>query len=138
MAYATQADMINRFSTRRIIELTDDSGQGVIDSEILSAVLDSASAEVDMYLRAGGWNVPLSSPYPGWAKTATENIAIYLLYQRRARVPEEIKNEYNRTIERLKAIAKQEIKLREDDDQDISIDVVADDVMFKSKDLKGL
>lgn len=50
MTYATQADMIAALGEDELIELTDRSGAGTIDSAVLGAALTAADAEIDAYV----------------------------------------------------------------------------------------
>lgn len=62
MAYATAADMINRFPEQRLVELTDDDAAAV-DVDRVSQALADASAEIDTYL-ARRYTLPLDRPAP--------------------------------------------------------------------------
>ena len=50
--YATLADMQNRFSEAELIDLSDRSGAGVMDSAVIDAALNDAKATIDGYLAA--------------------------------------------------------------------------------------
>jgi phage gp36-like protein len=78
MAYATVADMIARYGEEPMIQLTDRTGDGVIDAAVLEQKLADASALVDGYL-AGRYPVPLS-PVPGILVGYACDIARYNLY----------------------------------------------------------
>ncbi len=137
MAYTTRKDMERRYAFETLAELTDDATGQVIDDTILDAILDAASGEADMHLAAAGWETPVN-PVPAWLKTITETIAIYLLYQRRGRVPESVSKDYERALSRLQAIAKQEIKIQEDADLTVETNADEDDLVFTKNKMRGL
>ena len=137
MAYTTRQDMERRYTLELLAELTDDATGQVVDDAILSAILDAASGEADMHLAAAGWTTPVS-PVPSWLKTITETIAIYLLYQRRGRIPESVTKDYERALSRLQAIAKQELTVQEDSDLTVETNADEDDLVFTKDKMRGL
>lgn len=63
--YATAQDMLDRFGTPRMVQLTDVNVPmtGTVNTTVLSSALADASAEIDGYL-AGRMALPLASPPP--------------------------------------------------------------------------
>ncbi len=61
MTYATQQDMVDRFGSTELIQLTDRASLGVIDTAVLGQALADANAEIDAYL-AGRYTVGDSVP----------------------------------------------------------------------------
>lgn len=92
MTYCSAADIQLPEST--LIQLTDDSGNGTVDSAVLSEAIDSAQSEVDATLLAMGLTVPLSEA-PPLIVVITADLALSRLYLRRwdaSELPESIKN----------------------------------------------
>ena len=59
MAYCTQQDMIDRFGSEDLIQLTDRNALGVIDATVLSAAIDDATDTMDTYI-ATRYTLPLA------------------------------------------------------------------------------
>lgn len=78
MAYATLTGMVARFGERALTQLTDRSGSGVIDTDVLARAADDAAAEVDLYL-GGRYQVPLA-PVPVMVERISCDIAYYRLH----------------------------------------------------------
>lgn len=101
MAYTTQQDMIDRFGQQELIQLTDRSNTGAIDSVVLGRAMDDADAEIDGYL-AVRYTLPLASPPTVLVRIASD-IARYHLYD--DVVPDQPKERYENAIRFLRAIA---------------------------------
>ncbi|WP_036204735.1 phage protein Gp36 family protein [Marinobacter sp. MCTG268] len=78
MSYASQADLVERFGERELVNLTDRSGTGSIDSSVLTVALEDASAEIDGYL-AARYQLPLTS-VPTVLVRVCADIARYFLH----------------------------------------------------------
>jgi phage gp36-like protein len=103
MAYATKADLMpRRLSNAELIQLTDDSSSGKINDAVVDAELTEASAKVDSYCRQR-YQVPLQAS--DQIKGLTLDIASYLLFLRKRRVPEEIRQAFDDAIAFLKDVA---------------------------------
>jgi phage gp36-like protein len=113
MQYATSLDFENQIGTAETVELTnlDDPSATTINSDRLSAMLDTASGEINSYL-ATRYNVPVS-PAPSILKTYCIDIAWYRLAQDNA--PEQYAKRYENAIARLKDIGKGTMLLLTDD-----------------------
>lgn len=59
MGYVTKADMIARYGEEELIRLTDRTGAGVIDDDVLNAAIADVDAEVDSHLQ-GRYTLPLA------------------------------------------------------------------------------
>lgn len=59
MAYASTAELLERYPAQEILELTDREGTGDIDEARVERALADASAAIDDALRAGGYPLPL-------------------------------------------------------------------------------
>ncbi|MEN8721866.1 MAG: DUF1320 domain-containing protein [Alphaproteobacteria bacterium] len=77
MAYAAKQDMLDRFDSQELIDLTDDDGLAIDDVEIDTALTD-ASDLIDSIL-AVRYALPLA-PVPNVLTTFTCDIARYELY----------------------------------------------------------
>jgi phage gp36-like protein len=60
MAYASAADLLERYPAQEILELTDREGTGDIDYPRVERALADASGAVDEALRAAGYALPLA------------------------------------------------------------------------------
>jgi phage gp36-like protein len=62
MAYCTEADLTTRYGAAELIQLTDraDPPTGTIDGAVVTAAITAADAEIDSYLAAAGYTLPLS------------------------------------------------------------------------------
>jgi phage gp36-like protein len=132
MPYTDLNRLKKRFSEKRLIELTDDAGVGAVDTTVVDEIIARASGEVDLILGSVGFKTPVS-PVPEWVRAATEAIVVYRLYERRGRIPEAVTAEYRATLERLAAIAKQEIQARQAEDWTVEKDFGPRDRIFREK-----
>ena len=76
--YATQQDMTDRYGSEELIQLTDRSNSGAVDTTVLDQALADASAEMDGYLAARA-SLPLTATPPVLTRICCE-IARYYLY----------------------------------------------------------
>src|SRR3546814_7856245 len=60
MLYASVQDLINRFTEAELIQVTDETGTGVVDQARVDQALAAASATIDSYLRPR-YRLPLAS-----------------------------------------------------------------------------
>lgn len=104
MAYCVQADVSKRVTSATLIELTDDTGAGSVDTDNLDAAIEAADALIDSYL-GDRFDLPLDDT-PDRVKYASVAITIYKLYARRADagMPPAVESEYTRTAEWLKEV----------------------------------
>lgn len=90
MSYIINADIELRLGTARLIQLSDDSGSGAINTAVVDESRLGAEGEVDSYL-ARRYAVPISvTTYPqaaGVLKSASLDLAEYRLHARRREVP---------------------------------------------------
>jgi phage gp36-like protein len=76
MSYATPQDIINRYSSEDLVQLTnEDPAATAINAAVLQQALDDASAEIDSYLGAR-FVLPLADPPSVLARLACD-IAMY-------------------------------------------------------------
>lgn len=102
MTYATQQDMIDRFGSTELIELTDRTNVGTIDATVLGRALADADAEINGYL-ASRYTLPLVNVPPVLVAKASD-MARYYLYD--TRVTEAVKTRYDDAVKWLVSLAK--------------------------------
>ena len=107
MTYATQQDLIDRFGSQEILELTDRGGFNVIDTTVVSRALDDATAEINGYL-AAQYALPLVS-IPTVLARLCSDIARYYLFD--DRVTEAVKMRYDSAIKFLKSVSMGQVSL---------------------------
>lgn len=107
MPYITLADLTQRFREDEILSLTD-TGGGSIDTDLTDRAIDDASGEIDGYVAAGGYSVPLE-PVPNIIKAYACDIARYRLYDESA--TEQVTKRYEDAIKFLRAVSRGEVLL---------------------------
>lgn len=107
MAYATQQNLIDRFSEAELIQLTDRTGSNVIDPVVVARALADADAQIDGYL-AVRYALPLAS-VPGVLEKLACDIARYQLYD--DRVTETVKTRFEQAIKFLQDVASEKATL---------------------------
>lgn len=111
MAYSSQADLISRYGETELIQLTDRDGLlGGIDAVVLSAALSDADAEIDGYLRAGGYALPLAS-VPAELLRHASQMARYYLYD--GERPEYVRQDYQDSQRWLGLVASGRVRLED-------------------------
>ncbi len=110
MSYATQQNMIDRFESKELIDLTDRANTGAIDAVVLGQALADADAKIDGYL-ASRYTLPLAT-VPGSLVRIACDIARYFLYDNHA--TEEVRNRYKDAEKFLVSLGKGEITLGPD------------------------
>ena len=88
-------------SAQDLEQLTDDENSGAVDTDVVAAVLSEASGAVDSYCRQR-YAVPLQSSEQ--VKGLTLDIAVYLLYSRRDRVRDVVRQRYQDAVQFLKDV----------------------------------
>lgn len=119
MPYATAQDLIERYGEAELIQLTDDSGSGVIDLDVLDRALADADAEINGYL-SGRYALPLGTTPPLVRRLACE-IARYMLYDDAA--PEQVQRRYDAALKTLHGIGAGRIQLGLDEDGAATVSV---------------
>lgn len=100
MVYATQADLIERFGTEEITEVSGD-GSGVLDSARVTRALADADAEIEASL-AGRYTLPMQL-IPPFLKRLACDLAREALYQ--GNVPKHVADRVEQVRITLMAIA---------------------------------
>ncbi len=107
MGYATQQDMVDRYAEAELIQLTDRSNTGAINTTVLGQALADADALIDGYL-AGRYALPLST-VPVALKRYACDITRYLLHDNAA--TEEVRSRYEDAKKFLELVSKGSIAL---------------------------
>ena len=109
MTYASQADLVERFGTDMLIDLSDraDPPAGAIDTTVIANALTDADAMIDGYL-LGRYLLPLASTPPALNDLA-KAIAIYKLH--RDNVSDKINADYQNALKSLVQISNGTIRL---------------------------
>lgn len=112
MAYSNLSDITATTPEQTVINLTDDSGVGVVDQDKVSAAIADADAEIDSYC-AARYTVAFD-PVPAVIRKCSVDIAVYNIYSRYAeKVPETREARYKNAIKLLENIAKGVVTLGE-------------------------
>ncbi|MEN9671438.1 MAG: hypothetical protein RL018_1715 [Pseudomonadota bacterium] len=107
MTYATQQDMVDRFGSDELIQLTDRTNIGAIDSTVVSRALTDADAEINGYL-AAQYSLPLDTTPAVLVRLACD-IARYQLSA--DRVTDAIRDRYKDAVAFLKSLSRGEAQL---------------------------
>lgn len=110
MTYATQQNMIDRFEEKELIDLTDRTNLGVINTVVLGQALADADAKIDGYL-SSRYVLPLN-PIPTSLVRIACDLARYFMYDNHA--TEEVRNRYKDAEKFLISLGKGEITLGPD------------------------
>ncbi|WP_459199052.1 gp436 family protein [Ralstonia pseudosolanacearum] len=80
MTYCTQADLVREFGAVELVELTDraDPPTGEIDAERVAEAIETAAAEINVYLE-GRYSLPLAS-VPTVLRRVAVDMARYFLH----------------------------------------------------------
>ncbi|MEW6648154.1 MAG: DUF1320 domain-containing protein [Pseudomonadota bacterium] len=106
MPYATLQDLIDRDPEGQngLLVLADRDGDGVVDQVVVDRALADASAEIDGYLAAGGYSLPLS-PVPSVLRSLCCDIAIWRLAKGPMLATEERRQRYQDAVRLLDRIS---------------------------------
>ena len=114
MAYSTQTDIEEQVSQAELIELTDDTGAGTVDTSAVARAIADADAEIDGYCGAR-YTVPFS-PAPAMIRKLSVDIAVYNLFSRRSnlKLPDERQKRYDNAVRFLRDLSRGLISLGAD------------------------
>lgn len=107
MPYCTKADLIERFGEDELQAIAHDVS-GEIDTAAVDRACDDASGEIDGYVSAAGYPVPLS-PVPRIVTAYACDIARYRLYDEHA--SEQVQKRYDDAVKFLRSVSRGEVKL---------------------------
>jgi phage gp36-like protein len=113
VAYCIKADILERLDSAILISLTDDSGAGVEDDDVITRAIADADAEIDGYV-GSRHSVPLS-PVPAVIRKYSVDISIWNIYTRRTEATPEVKDRYDSAMKFLDRVSKGQISLGADD-----------------------
>jgi len=109
VSYCIQTDILEQLDEDTLIELTDDTGTGCVDTSAVTRAIADADAEIDGYC-AVRYDVPFST-VPVMIRKISVDIAVYNLFSRRGAVPEERDKRYANALKFLTNVAKGIISL---------------------------
>lgn len=109
MTYATQADLVERYSESMLIDLTDRAtpAAGAIDAGVVTQALTDTDAAIDGYLK-GRYALPLATT-PPLLRDLAQAIAFYKLH--RNVTSDKVRKDYEDAMRLLRAIANGEVRL---------------------------
>lgn len=108
MPYCTQADLIERFGEAELLAIARDESGTTIDTAVVERACDDASGEIDGYVSAAGYPVPLS-PVPRIVIANACDIARYRLYDDHA--SDQVQKRYDDAVKFLRSVSRGEVKL---------------------------
>jgi len=108
MPYCTQADLIERFGEAELLALARDETGTAIDTAVVERACDDASGEIDGYVSAAGYTVPLANVTRIITAYACD-IARYRLYDEHA--SEQVQKRYDDAVKFLVRVANGTVKL---------------------------
>lgn len=108
MAYATEQDIVDRYSEEQLLISFDRDADGDADADAIARALADASDEIDGYI-AGRYSLPLADP-PRILTFLAVDIALYKGSVETA-VTEEKRTRYKDAIAFLTRVAKGEVML---------------------------
>ena len=110
MTYANKTAMISRYGEREVIALTDREDLGIIDDAVLQSALASADAEIDPYLLAALYTLPLTQ-VPSLLSGFACDITRYRLCGAGVTETDEVRNRYRDAVQFLEKVASGNINL---------------------------
>ncbi|NBC46823.1 MAG: DUF1320 domain-containing protein [Gammaproteobacteria bacterium] len=128
MSYATTQEMLNRYGTAELVQLTDPPERtGSINTQRLTESIEAANAMVDAYLSGGGYNTPLVGASEAVIDAACI-IARYKLY--RYEVPDTVVFAKDEAINFLEKVAKGTLSLNVQSENESGIAAPVRQMMF--------
>lgn len=114
MPYTTQAEIQKLIPQSILIQLTDDTNTGSVNTDNVAEAITNSDDLIDGYLR-GRYNVPFTD-IPNLLEKLSTDISVYNLYSRRpeSEMPETVKDRYKDALKFLEQIQKGLISLGTD------------------------
>lgn len=109
MTYATPEDMTARFGEADMQALTDLTGSGLGDDAVTQAALLDSDEEINGYIAAAGYALPLPVPVPNSVKYVACDFARWRLYKDAAN--EQVRDRYKYGVRWCEGVASGRIKL---------------------------
>lgn len=117
MPYCTLDDIKKMIPEESIIELTDDEGTDVVNTDRVDEAIAQADSEIDAYCGTK-YSVPFAT-VPDTIKKISVDIAIYNLYSRKLeKIPETRTERYKNAIRFLEGIPKGTTSIGKDPEPD--------------------
>lgn len=116
MSYATQQDLVDRFGSEELTQLTDRDNTGEIDADVIARALADTAGEIDGYI-GSAYTLPLAS-IPQILVGYASDIARYKLFNQDA--PEEVRNRYNAAIKFMAMVGQKKLTLGLADGQPVA------------------
>lgn len=113
MAYCTQSDILESLDYTTLVQLTDDTDVGGIDTDAVTRAIADADAEIDGYC-GKRYSVPFAT-VPDIIRKHSVTIAVKNLFARRRGAPANRRQDYEDAVAFLKGVASGMISLGEDD-----------------------
>jgi len=123
MAYCILDDIKEQIPEDELIQLTDDTGTGTVDTPVIDRAVADADAEINGYC-AERYAVPFN-PVPAIIRKFSVDISIYNLFSRRQGADEDRRNRYKDAIRFLQNIAKGIVSLGVDAPSETMQDTVS-------------
>lgn len=144
MAYSDLAALQQRMPEQTLIDLTDDTGAGTVDEDVIGRAIADADTEIDSYLY-GRYPVPVD-PVPALLQRLSLDLSVEILYGRRPDLdmPEAVKAAAKNARALLARIAAKDAHLPSVAEADTSgtssagAVFVAEDRLFTRTSLKGM
>lgn len=108
MAYCTQADLIERFGENELLAIARDETGTAIDAAVVERACEDASGEIDGYVSAAGYPVPLV-PVPRIVIANACDIARYRLYDEHA--SDQVQKRYDDAVKFLRSVSRGDVRL---------------------------
>lgn len=109
MAYATPAQIGERYDANVLVTIADRDNDGAADTDVLERALADASAEIDVFL-AAKYDLPLNSTPEVLTRLAVD-IAVYRLASEAGPATEERRRRYEDAVALLRRLASGEASL---------------------------
>ncbi|WP_278369820.1 gp436 family protein [Vreelandella titanicae] len=108
MPYCTQADLVERFGENELLALARDETGTAIDTTVVERACDDAGGEIDGYVSAAGYTVPLANVTRIITAYACD-ITRYRLYDEHA--SDQVQRRYDDAVKFLVRVANGTVKL---------------------------
>lgn len=112
MAYCAQADITKQLPESVVIQLSDDDGEGEVNTEVLNRAIADADAVIDAFC-ASTESVPFTT-VPATIRKTSVDLTIYNLFSRRHDVPEIWRDRQKAAINFLTRVSDGKISLGSD------------------------
>ena len=113
MSYATDAELLQEIPEAELIRLTDDRGEGKVDTSVTLWALDRATATIEAHIPADcGLTVPLSPP-PTFIRDICVLVAhVELMGRKRVPLDEVTKERFQQAMRMLVRLSEGKISLQ--------------------------